>query len=100
MGGSPANGIAPVGTAASGAGAFGQLDLAGELLEWTADWYSPSYVSPCQDCAYLTQTPQFERVVRGGAWTTSLLADLMPTYRDSSTPTGRLDGVGFRCARP
>ena len=28
----------PVGTAAAGAGRFGQLDLAGEMCQWTLDW--------------------------------------------------------------
>src|SRR5580693_6419764 len=45
--------IAPVGTATMGAGVWGQLDLVGEVWQWTADWYRVAYVDPCVDCADL-----------------------------------------------
>jgi hypothetical protein len=54
--------IAPVGTAASGAGLFGQLDLAGNQAQWDLDWWG-SY-STCTDCAYLT--PTLYRTINGG----------------------------------
>jgi formylglycine-generating enzyme required for sulfatase activity len=46
--------IAPVGTATLGAGPWAQLDLTGELWEWSLDWYSV-YAIPCTDCADTTQ---------------------------------------------
>ena len=48
-----ATGLAPVGTATSGAGRWGQLDLAGEIWEWNLDW-KQTYVNPCTDCVNLT----------------------------------------------
>ena len=60
--------IAPVGTAMLGAGRWGQLDLAGELAEWTLDYYAP-YVDPCTDCVFLTDYSY--RVVRGGSFGTT-----------------------------
>jgi Sulfatase-modifying factor enzyme 1 len=55
-------GIAPVGTAARGAGLWGQLDLAGELREWNLDSYA-AYADPCTDCADTTAFS--DRVMRG-----------------------------------
>ena len=43
--------IAPVGTATLGAGRWGQLDLAGNMWQWSLDWYAPSYASPCAPIA-------------------------------------------------
>jgi sulfatase modifying factor 1 len=87
--------IAPVGFAASGAGLWGQLDLAGELWEWTQDWYVATY-SACTDCANLTAASY--RVFRGGPFS-SAPAGIVPTYRNAFTPTNRYNYTGFRCAR-
>ncbi len=54
--------IAPVGAPATGAARWGQLDMAGEMSEWTLDSYA-TYVNPCTDCSYLTMSV---RVLRGG----------------------------------
>ena len=90
--------VAPVGTASLGAGAWGQLDLAGELFEWNLDWYWA--YGACTDCAYLkvgsTDAPY--RVIRGGLFNLSASL-LVPAYRDAVDPAGRSGGIGFRCAR-
>jgi formylglycine-generating enzyme len=87
--------IAPAGTATLGAGRWGQLDLAGELAEWTLDWYAP-YVDPCVDCVYLTDFSY--RVVRGGSFGTDT-EDVFPQARDGDLPGSRNAFYGFRCAR-
>ncbi|HVZ89832.1 MAG TPA: formylglycine-generating enzyme family protein [Polyangia bacterium] len=87
--------IAPVGTAALGAGRWGQLDLAGELAEWTLDFYAP-YVDPCDDCVFLTDYSY--RVVRGGSFGTDT-EDLSPWARDGDLPESRNAFYGARCAR-
>jgi formylglycine-generating enzyme len=87
--------LAPVGTAALGAGRWGQLDLAGEVWEWTLDWYA-AYVDPCTDCANLLSTGH--RVFRGGYFYSGTQA-LNPAYRNLNTPTTREDYLGVRCAR-
>ncbi len=86
--------IAPVGTAASGAGLWGQLDLAGELWEWDLDWYS-AYVDPCTDCADTTAAPA--RVIRGGYFSFDS-SDLLPPYRYGGAPAYRDLYIGFRCS--
>jgi formylglycine-generating enzyme required for sulfatase activity len=85
--------IAPVGTTTLGAGQWGQFDMAGEVLEWTADWYA-KYVDPCVDCAYLAATSY--RVTRGGDFAHQQLS---PAGRAFTAPASRLGDVGFRCAR-
>jgi formylglycine-generating enzyme required for sulfatase activity len=87
--------IAPVGLAPKGAGVWGQLDLSGDMFEWTLDDYS-SFVVPCADCAYLTDTGT--QSLRGGAFnydSTSLLV----THRESDAPSTRNNSYGVRCAR-
>ena len=95
--------IAPVGTATLGAGAWGQLDLAGDLVEWTLDWSSQAYVSPCLNCAYLLANPSMaasmSRVMRG-AYFLSGDTSLMPSSLGLSfSPQYRTALAGFRCAR-
>jgi len=88
--------LAPVGTAALGAGRWGQLDLAGEVWEWNLDWYS-AYGSPCADCAD-TSSGSY-RVIRGGSFS-SVATDLLPPFRsNNSHPFDRVIGNGLRCAR-
>jgi sulfatase modifying factor 1 len=88
--------IAPVGTPAMGAGLWGQLDLAGEMWQWTADWYEAAYVDPCVDCASLTGGSS--RVLRGGSYLDDA-TNLPAAYRNANDPSIRNDFIGLRCAR-
>jgi formylglycine-generating enzyme required for sulfatase activity len=93
--------IAPVGTATLGAGVWGQLDLAGELLEWNQDWYA-TYVDPCTDCAYFqaaSDNSAINRVVRGGLFVSGSSSYLLPPSRGASPPDYRSQDFGFRCSR-
>ena len=92
--------IAPVGTATLGAGLWGELDLVGEVSQWTMDWYAPTYPNPCTDCAELTTASS--RVARG-AYFSWVQPGLLPPYRNDGIPmvdnaTGSFF-VGIRCAR-
>jgi len=87
--------IAPVGTATLGVGAWGQLDMAGDLRVWALDGYA-TYVDPCTDCAYLSAASN--RVIRGGDFYYGT-STLLPPYRYDNTPTVREGDYGFRCAR-
>jgi formylglycine-generating enzyme required for sulfatase activity len=88
--------IAPVGKATQGGGLWGQLDLAGNVWEWSLDWYA-SFVDRCTDCVNLTAASG--RVHRGGYFGTSTSYLLPPHARYRGTPTNRSSDIGFRCAR-
>jgi formylglycine-generating enzyme required for sulfatase activity len=87
--------VAPVGSAPSGVGPFGQLDLLGEVEEWTLDAYAGAYPVPCDDCAELPSMGAL-RVVRGAAWSSPLTA---VTVRASQDPATTAAPLGLRCAR-
>lgn len=100
--------IAPVGTARLGAGAWGHLDLAGNMAEWTLDYGNGDlWVSPCTDCAYVTikpdvvGTPYLYRMVRGSSFDdgSSPPIFLLPPGRNDASATGHDRNIGFRCAR-
>jgi formylglycine-generating enzyme len=104
--------IAPVGFAGSGAGLWGQLDLAGNMWEWNLDWYG-TYV-PCTDCADFTAPAQGAvpggpesvgvaallsgRVVRGDSFYNAA-SYLIPANRRNDPPSVRYYGIGLRCSR-
>jgi len=87
---------APVGSYPNGASWVGALDLAGNVREWTADWYGEYHSAQRRN-----PTGPFTgnvRVVRGGGWHHSW--GVMRTVHRSS---GRSDNrfyhfLGFRCA--
>jgi formylglycine-generating enzyme required for sulfatase activity len=89
--------IAPVGTATLGVGLWGQLDLAGDVEEWTLDWYA-TYSDPCTDCADFSAASSAEssRVVRGGDFGAEYV---FPQSRSLDFPADREDTSGFRCSR-
>jgi len=93
-----AENIAPVGTAALGAGLWGQLDMVGEVAVWNLDWFVYPYLDPCVDCAYLTVASY--RVIRGGDFKTGPSFLLPPKQLGNfGVPLNGGLGIGFRCGR-
>jgi formylglycine-generating enzyme required for sulfatase activity len=86
---------APVGSYPSGASWTGAQDMAGNVWEWTADYYGP-YSADAQDNPI--GPPSGGRlVVRGGSWHASPdhLRSAIRSYAGSSET---FDHMGFRCA--
>lgn len=88
----------PVTALESGATPNGLMHMAGNVWEWTADWYDANYyaVSPAQN----PKGPESGeyKVLRGGAWLNHRHL-LRTAARDGSRPSMRNHGTGFRCAK-
>jgi len=80
-----------------GNGRWNHSDLAGNVAEWTLDWYSGSYQMPCNNCANLPAAT--ERIHRGGSFSNQQYGGLRAADRSYTYPTARSYLTGFRCAR-
>jgi formylglycine-generating enzyme required for sulfatase activity len=88
---------APVGSFPLGASPCGCLDMAGNAVEWCADWFGPP---PAEARLLDPAGPQAgtERVTKGGGW--NLGAESLHCYnRWPLAPDRRIANVGFRCAK-
>jgi formylglycine-generating enzyme required for sulfatase activity len=81
----------------TGDGKYGQADLAGNVWEWTLDFFAGGYLNPCDDCANLTAAAS--NVLRGGG-DTDMASSLRGAIRHAGTPAHRASDTGVRCARP
>jgi sulfatase modifying factor 1 len=89
--------LSVVGTKPAGDGRWGHSDLAGNVWEYTLDWYASPYPqNPCADCANLV--PAMFRVLRGGGYF-SLVTYLRVADRYGADPAP-FNNTGVRCARP
>ena len=88
----------PTGSYPLGASAYGFLDMAGNVREWTLDWYSPDAYQTA--AAYMPTGPAdgTKKVVRGGGFN-DFKENLRTTTRWGYEPILDFDDVGFRCVR-
>lgn len=87
----------PVGNFPQGASPYGVLDMAGNVLEWVADWYSPDSYAHSPTANPLGPDWGQTRVVRGGAWATNSYYVSSPR-RWAWDPSFQQRALGFRCA--
>ena len=90
-------GPVPVGSYPDGASPYGALDMAGNLVEWVADYFDPLYYNYSPEWNPTGPTKVLDHGLRGGSWDSP--PEQATTYfRDSSHRATANLRVGFRCA--
>jgi formylglycine-generating enzyme required for sulfatase activity len=96
------------------ANGFGLFDMAGNVWEWTSDWYRADYYQSLAATKQVARNPQGpsdsldpsepgtkKRVQKGGSFlcTDQYCARYMPGGRGKGDPDTGTNHLGFRCAR-
>jgi eukaryotic-like serine/threonine-protein kinase len=91
------HGTTEVGKYPSGASQYGVMDMAGNVWEWTSDWYDPDYykISPMRNPKGPINGTR--KVLRGGSWFSLTELIVRNAFRKASSPETRNYSIGFRC---
>ena len=90
-------GIAPIGSYPNNQSPYGVYDMAGNVWEWTADWYKP-YAGSDYTSKDFGETQKVIRGGGGGVGHYSLSFFFRSAMRGNALPEIQSGDVGFRCA--
>jgi formylglycine-generating enzyme required for sulfatase activity len=85
-----------VGRRVAGQSPYGAFDMAGNVWEWTADWYEASYYAHSPGRDPVGPASGTLKVMRGGCWVSGENS-LRTTCRKAELPDLWAPNVGFRC---
>jgi formylglycine-generating enzyme required for sulfatase activity len=88
-------GTTAVGSYGAGASPYGVEDMAGNVWEWTADWYQPYPGNAVNDPYYGEKC----RVTRGGGWFDGESQAVTYSRNCADPDKTAIDELGFRCVR-
>ena len=88
----------PVGLNNQTSSPYGVKDMAGNVREWTSDWYAPDYYSIGADKNPKGPKTGILKVIKGGSWH-SFTSDIRSASRGKGGFALKTDGIGFRCAK-
>ena len=86
-----------VGQKTAGDSPYGVHDLAGNIWEWTRDWYASTYAAGAQTDP-LGPGSGSTHAIRGGSFGTDA-SDLRSSRRSPYSPSSTYGGIGLRCSR-
>jgi len=90
--------VSRVGSYQDGKSPYGAFDLAGNVMEWTADWYAEDYYSFSPELDPPGAESGLHRVVRGGSWKGNE-SGVRSAHRFIQLPDSPSFDLGFRCVQ-
>jgi len=87
---------APVGNYPEGASYYGILDMAGNVWEWTHDWFNAGYYQSSSESNPPGPAGGTTRVARGGSWYNPI-DGIQTVVRNYYQPIRAYSTLGFRC---